>query len=135
MGGWRRIDACASGQYARADTSVHGLAPWDGAMDGLNDASTLHSVIFHYYIPFLSFPFLSSSPFLSSPFLLTHPHPFLTLCSAFRHPPVPHPAMSVKLFVGNLSWNTDGESLRQAFEEFGKVTDSVVMRDRETGRS
>ncbi|KAK9763359.1 hypothetical protein K7432_010026 [Basidiobolus ranarum] len=43
--------------------------------------------------------------------------------------------MSVKLFVGSLSWGTDNESLRQRFEEFGQVEDAVVIRDRETGRS
>ncbi|KAF9079329.1 hypothetical protein BGX27_006593, partial [Mortierella sp. AM989] len=40
-----------------------------------------------------------------------------------------------KLFVGNLSWNTTDDSLRQEFEQFGQVLDVIVMRDRETGRS
>jgi len=40
-----------------------------------------------------------------------------------------------KVYVGNLSWNTTDESLRLAFGEYGSVTDSIVMRDRETGRS
>jgi len=35
----------------------------------------------------------------------------------------------------NLSWNTTDETLRQAFSEFGQVVDSIVMRDRDTGRS
>ncbi|KAF9306575.1 hypothetical protein BG003_000992 [Podila horticola] len=43
--------------------------------------------------------------------------------------------MSVKLFVGGLSWNTDDRSLRTKFEEFGQVEDALVIRDRETGRS
>ncbi|CUA70457.1 Glycine-rich RNA-binding protein 2, mitochondrial [Rhizoctonia solani] len=38
------------------------------------------------------------------------------------------------MHVGNLSWNTNDETLR-AFQEFGQVLDSIVMRDRETGRS
>jgi RNA recognition motif-containing protein len=42
---------------------------------------------------------------------------------------------SVKVYVGNLSWNTTDESLRQYFGEFGQVLDSVVMRDQDTGRS
>jgi RNA recognition motif-containing protein len=43
--------------------------------------------------------------------------------------------MSKKLFVGGLSWDTDDASLREAFEEFGEVTDAKVITDRETGRS
>jgi len=43
--------------------------------------------------------------------------------------------MSAKVYVGNLSWNTTDDSLRQAFSDFGQVTDSIVMRDRDTGRS
>ncbi|KAJ9060045.1 Ribosome-interacting GTPase 2 [Entomophthora muscae] len=40
-----------------------------------------------------------------------------------------------KLFIGSLSWNTDSESMRAAFEKFGEVTDSFVCKDRETQRS
>ncbi|KAL2214401.1 hypothetical protein CC79DRAFT_1317063 [Sarocladium strictum] len=40
-----------------------------------------------------------------------------------------------KIFVGNLSWGTNKESLEAAFSQFGTVTDAVVMTDRETGRS
>lgn len=43
--------------------------------------------------------------------------------------------MSNKLFVGGLSWNTNDESLRQAFERFGEVTEARVITDRNTGRS
>jgi cold-inducible RNA-binding protein len=43
--------------------------------------------------------------------------------------------MGKKLFIGSLSWNTDTDSLRQAFEPFGEITDVVVIGDRETGRS
>ncbi|KAB8226053.1 hypothetical protein BDV33DRAFT_162850 [Aspergillus novoparasiticus] len=35
----------------------------------------------------------------------------------------------------NLSWNTTDETLRTAFSDFGQVLDSIVMRDRDTGRS
>ncbi|KAG7090846.1 hypothetical protein E1B28_009928 [Marasmius oreades] len=42
---------------------------------------------------------------------------------------------TAKIYVGNLSWNTTDESLRAAFNEHGMVTDAVVMRDRDTGRS
>ncbi|CAE6405028.1 unnamed protein product [Rhizoctonia solani] len=39
------------------------------------------------------------------------------------------------MHVGNLSWNTNDDTLRDAFSQFGQVLDSIVMRDRETGRS
>jgi len=40
-----------------------------------------------------------------------------------------------KIYVGNLSWNTNDDTLRQVFGQYGAVLDSIVMRDRETGRS
>ncbi|MCA9652565.1 MAG: RNA-binding protein [Myxococcales bacterium] len=43
--------------------------------------------------------------------------------------------MSNKLFVGGLSWNTDDQGLRSAFERFGEVSEAKVVLDRETGRS
>lgn len=43
--------------------------------------------------------------------------------------------MSKKLFVGGLSWSTDNDGLREAFERFGEVSDVRVITDRETGRS
>jgi RNA recognition motif-containing protein len=42
--------------------------------------------------------------------------------------------MSVKLFVGGLSWGTDDRALRSKFEEFGTVEDAVVIRDGDTGK-
>ena len=43
--------------------------------------------------------------------------------------------MSNKLFVGGLSWDTDDQSLRSAFEQIGEVTDAKVITDRDSGRS
>ena len=43
--------------------------------------------------------------------------------------------MSKKLFVGGLSWETDDEGLRAAFERFGETTEAKVIMDRDTGRS
>jgi len=40
-----------------------------------------------------------------------------------------------KLFIRSLSWNTDDNSLRAAFEQYGVVEEAVVVKDRETGRS
>ncbi|KAI9179020.1 hypothetical protein H9P43_005682 [Blastocladiella emersonii ATCC 22665] len=43
--------------------------------------------------------------------------------------------MSVKLFIGGLSYDTTNDTLQAHFEEFGKIEDAVVINDRETGRS
>ena len=42
--------------------------------------------------------------------------------------------MNSKLYVGNLSFNTNESALRTAFEQFGAVTDVYIANDRETGR-
>jgi RNA recognition motif-containing protein len=41
----------------------------------------------------------------------------------------------MKLYIGNLSWNTSQDELQSAFAQFGTVTDAVVMMDKFTGRS
>lgn len=43
--------------------------------------------------------------------------------------------MSKNLYVGNLTFQTTSDDLRQMFEEFGTVTSAQVVMDRETGRS
>ena len=43
--------------------------------------------------------------------------------------------MGNRLFIGGLSWNTDDDGLRAAFERFGELSDVKVITDRETGRS
>ena len=43
--------------------------------------------------------------------------------------------MTSRLFVGNLSWETSTDSLRQAFENGGhQVNDVHIVMDRESGR-
>ncbi len=39
-----------------------------------------------------------------------------------------------KIYVGNLSFNTTEEELRQLFEQHGSVSSVAVITDRETGR-
>ena len=41
----------------------------------------------------------------------------------------------MKIFVGNLSFNTEDEGLRNAFTPFGTVNDATVITDRDSGRS
>ena len=43
--------------------------------------------------------------------------------------------MAKKLYVGNISFQTTEDDLRQAFEQYGEVTSAQVVMDRETGRS
>ena len=43
--------------------------------------------------------------------------------------------MSMKLYVGNLSFQTTSEELQQLFGQAGTVESANVIEDRETGRS
>lgn len=42
--------------------------------------------------------------------------------------------MQVKLYVGNLSFETTEDSVRQLFEQWGTVTDCFLPTDRDTGK-
>ncbi len=41
----------------------------------------------------------------------------------------------MRMYVGNLSYETDNATLNKAFGEFGSVEDAAVIMDRDTGRS
>lgn len=41
----------------------------------------------------------------------------------------------MKLYVGNLPYQTTGEELNGAFAAFGEVASANIVQDRETGRS
>ncbi|MBN2015379.1 RNA-binding protein [Candidatus Dojkabacteria bacterium] len=43
--------------------------------------------------------------------------------------------MSNKLFVGGISWDTTEEGLKELFEQVGKVTEVVIIKDKFSGRS
>lgn len=40
-----------------------------------------------------------------------------------------------KLYVGNLPWSLNNDSLKELFSQFGEVVDAVVIKDRDSGRS
>ncbi|MEZ4210104.1 MAG: RNA-binding protein [Patescibacteria group bacterium] len=43
--------------------------------------------------------------------------------------------MAKKLFIGNLNYDTTSDGLRDAFAQFGAITDATVIIDRMSGRS
>ncbi|ADB16181.1 RNP-1 like RNA-binding protein [Pirellula staleyi DSM 6068] len=43
--------------------------------------------------------------------------------------------MGMKLYVGNLSYDVNNQSLEELFSQFGAVRSAQVIQDRETGRS
>lgn len=43
--------------------------------------------------------------------------------------------MGKRLYVGNLSYDTTDERLREMFEAHGSVTSAQIIMDRDTGRS
>lgn len=40
-----------------------------------------------------------------------------------------------KIYIGGLPYSTSEDELREFFSAHGSITDTVVIRDRETGRS
>ena len=41
----------------------------------------------------------------------------------------------MNIYVGNISFKTSADDLREAFAEFGEVSSAKIVTDRETGRS
>ncbi len=40
-----------------------------------------------------------------------------------------------KLYVGNLPWSINNDSLKELFASFGDITEAIVISDKYTGRS
>ena len=40
----------------------------------------------------------------------------------------------MKIYVGNLSFNTDEQTIRNTFAEYGDVEEVAIINDRDTGR-
>ena len=43
--------------------------------------------------------------------------------------------MSVKLYVGNLAFNTTEQDLQEQFSQYGQVSAASIVTDRDSGRS
>lgn len=40
-----------------------------------------------------------------------------------------------KIFVGGLAWETQRDTMRRYFDQFGEILEAVVITDKNTGRS
>lgn len=40
-----------------------------------------------------------------------------------------------KIFVGGLAWETQRDTMRRYFEQFGEILEAVVITDKNSGRS
>jgi RNA recognition motif-containing protein len=40
-----------------------------------------------------------------------------------------------KLFVGNLPWSMNNDTLNELFAQYGAITEAIVISDRDSGRS
>lgn len=40
-----------------------------------------------------------------------------------------------KLYVGNLPWSLNNDSLKELFSQFGEVTEAIIIMDNMSGRS
>ena len=40
-----------------------------------------------------------------------------------------------KVFVGGLAWETQSDTMRHYFQQFGEILEAVVITDKNTGRS
>ena len=43
--------------------------------------------------------------------------------------------MGCRIYVGNLSWDTTDDTLKEVFQDFGTVKYAKILIDRETGKS
>lgn len=84
---------------------------------------------------FLDGKIVSIADHLDRSFTLPHFFSFLSQIDPKRAIPRQEHQRATKLFIGGLAGSVTSESMREFFSQFGRVVDSTVMLDRETGRS
>lgn len=52
-----------------------------------------------------------------------------------NHPGDYNDTTFTKIFVGGLAWETQRDTMRRYFEQFGEILEAVVITDKNTGRS
>jgi len=55
-------------------------------------------------------------------------------CVTGRSVPIVKDSTQMKIYVGNMNFNTDEDALRDAFAAHGAVDDVAIITDRDTGR-
>lgn len=63
----------------------------------------------------------------------------MDIAAAAAAAPSPHPALAdttyTKVFVGGLAWETQRDTMRRHFQQYGDILEAVVITDKNTGRS
>ncbi|ONI23592.1 hypothetical protein PRUPE_2G197200 [Prunus persica] len=66
---------------------------------------------------------------------MSQPRQFQMVGSNINNPGQYNDTTFTKIFVGGLAWETQRETMRRYFEQFGEILEAVVITDKNTGRS
>ena len=62
-------------------------------------------------------------------------HPYHSIYSKLKNVPIPKDTTYTKIFVGGLPYHTTDETLSKHFEMYGRISEAVVITERQTGKS